>query len=102
MEKRIYFSKNELESKDITKILTGYYKFYIENGRFPSSYTKNKEERNIYSRYYKVISNLDSLSLTKEQLNLIELIKSIKEKHNKYIKSFIYKIHILICFGKEL
>lgn len=86
MKKRIWVQENYLVSEDTTKILTQYYRFYLENGRFPSSYTKDKEERNIYLSYFKVISNLDKLSLTKEQLKLIKLIKKIKEKHKRYNK----------------
>lgn len=102
MENRVFTGKNKLKNEEITKILTEYYRIYIENGRLLSSYTKSKEERNIYSSYIKIISNLSNLSLTKEQLKIIELIRNIKEKHHRYNKLLNMKKSVENGKEKEL
>lgn len=102
MENRVFTGKNKLKNEEITKILTEYYRIYIENGRLLSSYTKSKEERDIYSSYFKIISNLSNLSLTKEQLKIIELIRNIKEKHHRYNKLLNMKKSVENGKEKEL
>lgn len=86
MKGSVIVEGNKVQVDDIDIVLDEYYKFYIKNGSFPSSFSKDKEERRLCSSFYYCLSNASNFCLTKEQEKRISLISDIKQKHERYNK----------------
>ena len=84
MKSSVFVSNNNKSVCDVDKVLNDYYNFYLKNGKFASSFSKDKNERQIYYSYYQFASNVSNFCLTSEQEKKFSLIQSIKQKRKRY------------------